>query len=232
MNQPELYNIVKWLIILILIGFTALLVLEVKAYRFETNETLSRTQNKYTGNTDNRNEPYYDVPIEDEGTLFKGLADYLEKIEEGKLYNETDLGCYDNDNIIAEIKGEGQTCKTWAAKVTDIYYKRKPNEPIPTTTQGLNNYFVSGTGTEYSFAEICPETSNQDRAISCMYKKGEKFNKLDLRLANVIQEVQDRQNKRINNIDSNIKIHSTDTNRLFNKPYVTDFLRYERNLTD
>jgi hypothetical protein len=220
MNQSELYNIVKWLIILIVIGFAALLVLEVKAYRFETNKSLNKSQNKYT-------ETYYDVPIEEEGTIFNGLADYLEKIEEGKLYKESDLGCYDNDNIISEIKGEGQTCKTWAANVTDIYYKRKPNESIPTTESGKNNYFVSGDGTEYSFAEICPETSNQDRAISCLYKKGEKFNKLGMHLANVIQEVQDRQNNRIGNIDSSIKIHTGDSNRLHNKPYVTDFLRYE-----
>jgi hypothetical protein len=234
-DKQDLYATVKWLSIFIIIAFIVLAVLEVRSDAFPvgssgTTAELAKQQNKHLPQKGVA-ESYFDVPIEEEGTIFKGLPDYLVKIEEGKLYNEADLGCYDNDDIISEIKGTGQTCKTWAPKVTDIYYKRAPDATVPTTVEaGLNNYFVAGNGQEYSFAEICPETTNQDRPVACVYKKGEKFAKLSDRLGNIIDIVQERQNNRLSNLDSSIRIHTVDSNRLYTKPFVADFLKYENTL--
>lgn len=232
MNKQDLLTVIKWLIVFIVLGFIILAIFEVKNHAFPTHSgttsDLAKHQDKFRPPAGA--ESYFDVAIEDEGTIFNGLNDYLEKVEEGKLYNEADLGCYDNDNIIADIKGKGQTCKTWAAQVTDIYYKRPPNAPVPTTTPETNNYFVAGNGQEYSFAEICPETANQDRPIACIYKKGDKFSKLSDRLGNIIDIVQERQGNRIGNLDSSIRIHTVDANRLYNKPFVADFLKYENTL--
>jgi hypothetical protein len=233
-DKQDLYATVKWLIIIIIIGFVVLAVLEIRSDAFPhsssgTTAELTKTQNKHRPGT-GLSESYFDVPIEDEGTIFKGLDDYLVKIEEGKLYNEADLGCYDNDDIISQIKGAGQTCKTWAPNVTDIYYKRAPGDSVPTESTKLANYFVAGNGQEYSFAEICPETTNQDRPVACVYKKGEKFAKLSDRLGNIIDIVQERQNNRLSNLDSSIRIHTVDSNRLYNKPFITDFLKYENTL--
>ena len=234
-DKQDLYSTVKWLSVFIIIAFIVLAVLEVKSDAFSfgssgTTAELALAQNKHLPRTGVA-ESYFDVPIEEEGTIFKGLPDYLVKIEEGQLYNEADLGCYDNDDIISEIKGTGQTCKTWAPKVTDIYYKRAPDATVPTTVDdGLNNYFVAGNGQEYSFSEICPETTNQDRPVACVYKKGDKFAKLSDRLGNIIDIVQERQNNRLSNLDSSIRIHSVDSNRLYTKPFVADFLKYENTL--
>jgi hypothetical protein len=233
-DKQDLYATVKWLSVFIITAFIVLAVLEVRSDAFPANSSgttaeLALAQNKHLPKS--VSETYFDVPIEEEGTIFKGLPDYLVKIEEGQLYNEADLGCYDNDDIIAQIKGEGQTCKTWAPIVTDIYYKREPKATVPTTKEtGLNNYFVAGNGQEYSFAEICPETTNQDRPVACVYKKGEKFAKLSDRLGNIIDIVQERQNNRLSNLDSSIRIHTVDSNRLYTKPFVADFLKYENTL--
>jgi len=66
--------------------------------------------------------------------------------------------------------------------------------------------------------------------VACVYKKGEKFAKLSDRLGNIIDIVQERQNNRLSNLDSSIRIHSIDSNRLYTKPFVADFLKYENTL--
>ena len=76
----------------IIIGFLVLSYLEIKEYYFSS---------KPVKNT----EKYQDVPTDLKDNTFSGILDYLKQVEDPKLYVNT-LGCYDNDQMIEDIKGK------------------------------------------------------------------------------------------------------------------------------
>ena len=198
----------------IIIGFLVLSYLEIKEYYFSS---------KPVKNT----EKYQDVPTDLKDNTFSGILDYLKQVEDPKLYVNT-LGCYDNDQMIEDIKGKGQTCKTFAPKVMDIYSKEVPGKQ--STSSEKDNYFLTDDGKVYSFAEICPVTSNQSRPIKCLYDEANKFQKMGVKLGNIIEDTQDKHNNTLNHIDSNLSYHIVDNNRLYNKEHVKDFIGYENYL--
>lgn len=204
----------NYLTIGIIIGFLVLSYLEIKEYYFSS---------KPVKNT----EKYQDVTVGFQDKTFTGILDYLKQVEDPKLYVNT-LGCYDNDQMIEDIKGKGHTCKTFAPNVMDIYSKKVPGKKPKKSEK--DNYFLSDDGKVYSFAEICPVTSNQSRPIKCLYDEADKFQKMGIKLGNIVEDTQDKHNNTLNHIDSNLSYHIVDNNRLYNKEHVKDFIGYENYL--
>ena len=171
-------------------------------------------------------ESFYNVPIELTDTKFPNILNYLENAEEITLSSDENAGCFDNDKLLESIKGTGETCKSWAPKVRDIYYKKAKGEVVPASK--LDNYFPTGEGKEYSFAEICPVTANQDLPIKCLYKKASQFNELGTKVASVIDNVQAKNAVLMDNLDDAVSYHMVDNNRLYNAQHVREFLLHEK----
>lgn len=209
----------------IILGFVILSYLEIKEYYF-TSKAL-----KNKANNTKRQETYADIPFNLTDNKYSSIFDYLDKVEDPKLYVNT-LGCFDNDQMIEDIKGVGETCKTWAPKVMDIYNKEPPKKT--TTDEQLttekDEYFLTDDNKIYSFAEICPVTSNQSRPIKCLYEESNKFQKMGIKLGNVIEDTQDKHESKINHLDNTLGYHIVDNNRLHNKEHIKDFIGYENYL--
>lgn len=171
---------------------------------------------------------FYNVPYGLEGQKYKNIIDYLENAEELNFNTDTEIGCFDNDALIEKIKGAGNTCIKWAPNVLDIYYKKVPGEPVQTNM--TNSTFVTDDGKSYSFAELCPVTSNQDRPLRCLYKNATQYADLSTRVGNVIDNLQTNNNILLNNIDNTVTFHTVDENRLYNSQHVRDYLAYERKM--
>ena len=171
-------------------------------------------------------ESFYSLPVELSYTKFPNIVNYLENAEEISLEKDEQAGCFDNDRLLENIKGDGQTCKSWAPKVKNIYFKKEKGVPVPVGK--LDDYFPSSEGREYSFAELCPVTTNQDLPLNCLYKKSAKFNELSSRVAGVIDKTQAKNSVMLDSLDDAISYHIVDNNRLYNMPHVRDFLVYER----
>ena len=204
----------NYLAIGIIIGFLVLSYLEIKEYYFSSKPVKN-------------SEKYQDITTDLKDNTFTGILDYLKQVEDPKLYVNT-LGCYDNDQMIEDIKGKGQTCKTFAPKVMDIYSKEVPGKNPKDSEK--DNYFLTDDGKVYSFAEICPVTSNQSRPIKCLYDEADKFQKMGIKLGNIVEDTQDKHNNTLNIIDSNLSYHIVDNNRLYNKEHIKDFIGYENYL--
>lgn len=166
------------------------------------------------------------LPAELTYSKFPNILSYLENVEEATLEKDDQAGCFDNDRLLESIKGPGQTCKSWAPKVKDIYYKKEPGKLVPKNME--DDYFPSGEGREYNFAELCPVTTNQDLPLNCLYKKSSKFNELSSKVAGIIDKTQTASGVMLDNLDDSISYHIVDTNRLYNTQHVRDFLLYER----
>lgn len=212
-----------YLAIGIFVGFIILSYLEIKEYYFSSKK-LKNKQSKI-----NTQENYNDIPLNLTNNTYSSIFDYLEKVEDPKLYINT-LGCYDNDQMIEDIKGVGTTCKTWAPKVMDIYNKEPPKTKRDIPSSEMDDYFVTDDGKVYSFAEICPVTSNQSRPINCLYDEANKFQQMGIKLGNIIEDTQDKHENKINSLDTNISFHIVDNNRLYNKEHIKDFIGYENYL--
>jgi len=210
----------------IVLGFIILSYLEIKEYYF----TAKSLKNKNTNTK--KPEHYADIPLNLTDDKYSSIFDYLEKVEDPKLYVNT-LGCFDNDQMIEDIKGVGETCKTWAPKVMDIYNKEPPKKTsnvnqLPSESE-KDAYFLIDDKV-YSFAEICPVTSNQSRPITCLYNEADKFQQMGIKLGNIIEETQDKHENKMNLLDNNMGYHIVDNNRLYNKEHIKDFIGYENYL--
>ena len=111
-------NVLLWLVIIIVIGFIYLVYVEIKEHHFPDGIVSNKEDNTKTNNK----ERYYDVTLENENKLFVNMPDYMKKVEDPQLYDVDDLGCYDNDQLLEDIKGQGNTCKSWSPKVSNAYY--------------------------------------------------------------------------------------------------------------
>lgn len=214
-----------YLAIGIILGFIILSYLEIKEYYFSAK--LLKNKNAKLLNKEN----YNDIPHNLTDNKYSSIFDYLEKVEDPKLYVNT-LGCFDNDQMIEDIKGVGETCKTWVPKVMNIYNKEPPNKNSNNGELAIekDEYFLSDDGKVYSFAEICPITSNQSRPIKCLYNEANKFQQMGIKLGNIIEDTQDKHETKINQLDSNLGYHIVDNNRLYNKEHIKDFIGYENYL--
>lgn len=227
----------SYLALAIVVAFIVLIGLEINEYYFSskvlkntnTDSTFIKSNNKHITS----NEKFEEVDTialnnldisEIESGKYNSIMDYLEQVEDPKLYIHT-LGCYDNDQMIEDIKGKGETCKTYGQKVINIYNKKKPKKGESNT-----DYFLTTDGKVYSFAEICPVTSNQSRPLKCLYDEANKFNEMSIKVGNIIEDIQDKHEHNLNNIDTDMGYHIVDNNRLYNKEHIKDFIGYENYL--
>lgn len=171
---------------------------------------------------------FYNVPYGLEAKQYKNIVDYLENAEELNFNTNGEIGCFDNDLLLEKIKGTGNTCIKWAPKVLDIYYKKQAGITMPQNM--VDSSFVTDDGKSYSFAELCPVTSNQDRPLRCLYKNASQYSELSTRVGSVIDNLQTSNNILLNNIDDTIAFHTVDENRLYNSQAIKDYLGYERKM--
>lgn len=228
-NNYNINKVLWYLAIGIFIVFVILIIMEINEYYF-TSKVFKNTNSisQLSTTPDDNKETYNDVDLSSiTNSKYSGIVDYLEQVEDPKLYINT-LGCYDNDQMIEDIKGKGQTCKSHAPKVINIYNKDQ-SDPSPTDGND-NDYFLADDGNVYSFAEICPVTSNQSRPIKCLYDEANKFQEFSIKLGNIIDDTQDKHDNKLQYIDSNLSYHIVDNNRLYNKEHVKDFIGYENYL--
>ena len=150
---------------------------------------------------------------------YNSIVHFLEDYEEPLLNKKSLNGCYDNDALLEQITEKGNTCKTYAREVNDIF--KKSNE-LDDPHNLVDNY-----GNQYSFAEICPVTSNITRPIECLYNKNKNINELGLRTANVIDIVQNLHENKLDKLNSNLNYHALDNDRLYNKENTDKFLQHE-----
>lgn len=228
MSDLNLYmkNNLKFLMFMIVLLSILLFIFEVQAYYFplgnldntsllnalkrNPNENSSISNNSKTKLKESYSELRFDLDKE-----YKDIFDYLENSEYNeKVFKNQDknIGCYDMNTLVEDIKGIGNTCNTLAREVKNINSKD----------------YTHPNGTKYSFAEICPETSGQTRPIMCLYNKGSHVRNLNNQIANVIDHVQDNQEHNLNKLDSAISYHIVDNNRLFNMPHIKQFNKYEQ----
>jgi hypothetical protein len=172
------------------------------------------------------------LDVKDEVKQFPDIIDYIEKVEEPQFYNRSRvIGCYDNNDLIGSSH-PGETCKSWYPRVTDIFFKPKTPADVPTATQNTgnaNNYF-NVEGQSYSFAELCPETTNQKDPIACLHDRAQAFDLMSTKIANINDSIQNKQDKTISNLSDDVSYHIIDGNRVYNQNHVRDFIGYERSL--
>jgi hypothetical protein len=232
------YSAIKTLGILIVISFVVLFMFEIKSYYFPTGamdnpsllEALKRNPNVETSVTDannnivdasNNKEKYSNILTDDRD--FRDIFQYLEDVDSGYEADfktdmdddEETLGCFDNDMLLQNMVGSGKTCKSEKGAYFDIYKKELVNPK---------------NGKEYSFAEVCPVTSGQERPIMCLYKKGSHINNINKKMANVIDQVQLNQGNRLSKVENATSYHIADPNRLFNGGPIKQYNRYENDL--
>lgn len=171
---------------------------------------------------------FYNVPYGLEAKRYKNIVDYLENAEELNFNTDAEIGCFDNDLLLERIKGTGNTCIKWAPKVADIYYKKGMNNPSSTGMD--DSSFVTDDGKSYSFADLCPVTTNQDKPLRCLYKNASQYTDLSTRVGNVIDNLQTSNNVLLDNIDSSLAFHRVDETRLYNSQTIKDYLDYERKM--
>lgn len=228
MTESKSYIIrnLKFIIFVIITLGLILFIFEIQTYYFPLGklnnssllEALKRNPNINTSiSNDYKNklkEQYKEVRF-DLDKEYKNIFDYLENSDytEKQFKNKDEnIGCFDNNSFIEDIKGIGNSCKTLARTIKDINKKN----------------LLHSNGNLYSYAEVCPETAGQSRPIMCLYNQGSYIRELNKQVANVIDHVQDNQGIRLNNLDNTISYHIVDNNRLFNMPQVKKFNKYEQ----
>ena len=242
-GYPDMLDIlhVFILILLFVLLFVAIYYIHsiyVKSHNDATNNVIQKNNASHKNNAKHKNnarhkqkEYFYNISGTGlEYNKYNNILDYLENAEELALSKQTDdIGCYDNDSLIEQAKGIGQTCKSWLTKVTDIFYKKTDSSPIPTDSLGgiSPNYFATDDGQLYSFAEICPVTANQNTPLRCLYNQNNQYGVLGGQISNIINDVQSNNGVLLELIDNNITNHKIDTNRLFNTEHVKKYIKYE-----
>lgn len=217
-TRRELFYIGVIICILFIVLFAMEYYAEVPILNTNSNQT----------NTPVSRDKFYNVPYGLETKRYKNIVDYLESAEEVNLNTDAEIGCFDNDLLLEKIKGTGNTCIKWAPNVLDIYYKKEAGELMDQTMD--NSSFITDDGKSYSFAELCPVTSNQDRPLRCLYKNASQYTDLSTRVGNVIDNLQTSNNVILDNIDDSIAFHTIDENRLYNSRAIKDYLAYERKM--
>jgi len=222
------------LLILIAIGFIALFTVEAFNYRYLGGTKTEHTQlNMGMGMGMDMGmgmKEKFNVPIELEQEIYPDINNYIKNIEDKYVYDEAmKSGCYDDDRMMEQIRGPGKTCKSIASTITNISYK--PEIPTTDDVKGRNpNYFITSDGVIKSYAEICPTTSKEEHPLRCLHEKVKKLEIMGKRVAKVIDNVQNKQDNRIHNVESTMSQHIVDNQRLYNKEHTRDFLRYEKAL--
>lgn len=229
-SQHNLPKILGWLGLACFVVLAMLVVMETYTYYFAAagsarTADLAKSSSRHLGH----NEGFDVIEPKDEVAEFPDIIDYIEKVEEPQFYNRSRIiGCYDNNDIIARAH-PGHTCKSWFPNVSNIFFKPKSLNEIPRTPDApnMNNYF-NVEGKDYSFAELCPETTAQKDPIACLYDRTTAFDLMSAKIASINKSVQEKQDKKITNLASDASYHVIDASRLYNLPQTRDFTAYER----
>jgi hypothetical protein len=227
-------SIIKTLFVLIVVSLIILFILEIKAYYFPTgmdNNSLfealkknpnyeSTIKNNVNANNNLQKKEQYGNILTD-NTDFADIFSYLESEDSGYekkfkteiITDDNTLGCYDNDLLLQNmLNNPSITCKTEKGNYFDIHKK---------------NLIHPKSGNKYSFAEICPVTSGQERPIMCLYNQGTYINNINKKMSNLIDQVQINQGNRLDNVENSMTYHVADPNRLFNIPPVKLYNKHE-----
>lgn len=233
-------NFYKFLIkkrtFLYLILFILLILLLIREYHsHDPIKSHSQLENENRKNKEqNKSEEFYNTeednifqnsklllnPDMDLKNHYNSIINFLEEYEE-PLYNKKTInGCYDNDILMEQIKGPGNTCKLIGREVQNIFKKSKEKGDI--------HNFVDNFGNQLSFAEICPVTSNMSRPLECLYDKNKNIKELGYRTSNVIDTIQNIHKNKLNKLNSNVDYHIDDFDRLYNSEIVRNYLNHEK----
>jgi hypothetical protein len=240
MNRPDnLPKILGWLGLACFVVLAILVIIETYSYYFAAagsvrTTDLAKISDKHLGKENiHQNgigiEGFDVIEPKDEVAEFPDIIDYIEKVEEPQFYNRSRIiGCYDNNDIIARAH-PGHTCKSWFPNVSNIFFKPKTLNEIPRKPDApnVNNYF-NVEGKDYSFAELCPETTAQKDPIACLYDRTNVFDLMSTKIASINKTVQEKQDLKITNLASDASYHIIDAGRLYNLPQTRDFVAYER----
>jgi hypothetical protein len=210
LNSYVKKNVIIIIIIISILSFL-LFMFELKSYYFPFGNVENNMMNN---NNIKLKENYNELNLEFDKE-FSDIFNYLEESEyTEKKFKDNDIGCYDNNKMIEQILGVGNTCKKISNDNTyqDIYEKS----------------IVDSNGKSYSFSELCPETTGQERPILCLYNKGNHINKLNNKLSNMIDYVQNNHENRLNKLENSTSYHIVDNNRLYNMPHIKKFNQFEK----
>ena len=186
----------------------------------DNNQNNNRNNNSFV-NTKNK-DLFQDSLFHEDADIkdhYDSIIHFLEDYEEPLLNKKSLNGCYDNDALLEQMTEKGNTCKTYAREVNDIFKK----------SNGLDDphNLVDSYGNQYSFSEICPVTSNISRPIQCLYNKNQNMKELGSRTANVIDTIQNLHETKLDKLNSNVNYHALDNDRLYNKESTDKFLQHE-----
>lgn len=240
-NNYDITKIIGYLALACVVVIIILFLLETYTYYFASSGGIS---NSYLEQNSDRHLPGSTVPspsstkegfdvqdAKDEVKMFPDIIDYIEKVEEPQFYNRSSIiGCYDNNDIIARTH-PGNTCKSWYKNVSNIFFKPQSVNQVPQspTDDNYNNYF-NVEGKSYSFAELCPETTNQKDPIACLYDRTQAFDLMSNKISKINSDIQTQQDQRLGNLETDASYHIIDGNRIYNQSQVRDFIGYERSL--
>jgi len=212
--KKSTFSSIKLIGILTIISIIILFMFEIQAYYFPTGylDNKSLLDKLYANPNLKDKEDYINIYKDKE---FKDIFEYLEHEDTGyenKFMNIDDsLGCYDNDMMMQDISGVGSTCKTEQKKNFNIFESK----------------LLHPNGNKYTYAEVCPVSSGQERPIMCLYKQGSHINKINNKMANLIDQIQLDQGNRIGHVESSMNTHISDTNRLYNTSPIQEYNKYE-----
>jgi hypothetical protein len=158
--------------------------------------------------------------------LYDNINDYLAKNIDNNILR--DSYCFDNDNLLSKIKEDPNlTCASHYENVSDIHYKvdDNPKRISPQlSSQAINNSFYDiKTNKSYSFAELCPITSNQINSTVCLRKHNNDISDTMFRLDNILTDTELKLKNDLSNIDNKITEHRNDKYRLFNSTEIQDY---------
>lgn len=223
-------NVITIMIFIIILSIL-LFMFELKSYYFpfgnvDNNSLFYKLYGNSSYNVNSSNninsklkENYNELNLEYDKE-FSDIFNYLEESEYTEKRFKTDnIGCYDNNNKVEEILGVGNTCKTLV-------------NPTSENTSELDIHKKNITdinGKQYSISDLCPETTGQSRPILCLYNKGNYINKLNNKLGNMIDYIQNNHENRLDKLDNLSSYHIIDNNRLYNIPHIKKFNQYEQN---
>lgn len=160
--------------------------------------------------------------------LYDNINEYLKQNVDYNVLK--DSNCFDNDRLLSEIKSDPlKTCANHYPLVGDIHYKVKVNDdgtlPEAVNSDDEHNYFYDKkTGNSYSFAELCPITTNQLSSTLCLRRHNNEISDVLFRLNGIVKDTELKHANSLTDVDITIDDYRNDRYRLFNDPHIQDYM--------
>jgi hypothetical protein len=155
--------------------------------------------------------------------IYNDINDYLKKNIDDNILR--DSYCFDNDKLLGNILGNKNiTCANHLEKVANIYYKYQGMPTADELSEKRDQIFYdSNTGKTYSFAEICPITTNQLNSTLCLRKHNNDISDTIFRLDNIITDTEIKMQDKLIDVESEITKYRDDKYRLFNSTEIQNY---------